>query len=68
MDQPITFAEEDAKTVCFPHHNPLVIETPIANKIVARILIYNGSSVNLLFKEAFTVIGLTDWDLSPSGS
>ncbi|XP_060962172.1 uncharacterized protein LOC133032297 [Cannabis sativa] len=66
MDQPITFTEEDAKTVCFPHHDPLVIETPIANKIVASILIDNGSSVNLLFKEAFTAIGLTDRDLSPS--
>ncbi|XP_060962212.1 uncharacterized protein LOC133032323 [Cannabis sativa] len=68
MDQPITFIEEDTKTVCFPHHDPLVIETPIANKIVARILIDNGSSVNLLFKEAFTAIALTDKDLSPSGS
>ncbi|KAM6577561.1 hypothetical protein CsatB_029398 [Cannabis sativa] len=68
MDQPITFTEEDAKTVRFPHHDPLVIETPIANKVVARVLIDNGSSVNLLFKEAFTAIGLTDRDLSPSGS
>ncbi|KAM6551603.1 hypothetical protein CsatB_001411 [Cannabis sativa] len=66
MDQPITFTEEDAKTARFPHHDPLVIETPIANKIVARVLIDNGSSVNLLFKEAFTTIGLTDRDLSPS--
>ncbi|KAM6548574.1 hypothetical protein CsatB_020250 [Cannabis sativa] len=59
VDQPITFMKEDAKLVRFPHHDPLVIETPIANKIVARILIENGSSVNLLFKEAFTAIGLT---------
>ncbi|KAM6590518.1 uncharacterized protein LOC133036965 [Cannabis sativa] len=68
MDQPITFTEEDTKLVRFPHHDPLVIETPIANKILVRILIDNGSSVNLLFKEAFTTIGLMDRDLSLSGS
>uniref|UniRef100_A0A803QGS8 Uncharacterized protein n=1 Tax=Cannabis sativa TaxID=3483 RepID=A0A803QGS8_CANSA len=68
MDQPITFTEEDAKPVHFPHHDPLVIETPIANKVVARILVDNKSLVNLLFKEAYTAIELTDRDLSPSGS
>ncbi|KAM6569259.1 hypothetical protein CsatB_017244 [Cannabis sativa] len=68
MDQPITFTEDDAKSVRFPHHDPLIIETPIANKVVIRILVDNGSSMNLLFKEAFMAIGLTDRDLSPSGS
>uniref|UniRef100_A0A803PS76 Uncharacterized protein n=1 Tax=Cannabis sativa TaxID=3483 RepID=A0A803PS76_CANSA len=68
IDQSITFTEEDPKLVRFPYHDPLVIKTPIANKIVARILVDNESSVNLLFKEAFTTIGLTDRDLSPSSS
>uniref|UniRef100_A0A803Q726 RNase H type-1 domain-containing protein n=1 Tax=Cannabis sativa TaxID=3483 RepID=A0A803Q726_CANSA len=68
MDKPITFIEEDVRTVHFPHHDPLVIKTPIASKFVARILVDNESSVNLLFKDAFLTIGLTDQDLSPSGS
>uniref|UniRef100_A0A803NK71 Uncharacterized protein n=1 Tax=Cannabis sativa TaxID=3483 RepID=A0A803NK71_CANSA len=54
--------------VHFLHHDPLVIETPIANKVVARILVDNGSSVNFLFKDAFTTIGLINRDLSPSDS
>uniref|UniRef100_A0A803PAC4 RNase H type-1 domain-containing protein n=1 Tax=Cannabis sativa TaxID=3483 RepID=A0A803PAC4_CANSA len=66
MDQPITFIEEDARSVRFLHHDPLVIETPIANKVVVMILVDNGSSVNLLFKDTFTAIGLTKRDLSPS--
>uniref|UniRef100_A0A803Q2Y1 Uncharacterized protein n=1 Tax=Cannabis sativa TaxID=3483 RepID=A0A803Q2Y1_CANSA len=44
MDQPITFNEEDALTMHSPHHDLLVIETPITNKIVAQILVDNGSS------------------------
>uniref|UniRef100_A0A803NSV1 Uncharacterized protein n=1 Tax=Cannabis sativa TaxID=3483 RepID=A0A803NSV1_CANSA len=68
MDQPIMFTEEDAQTVHFPHHDPLVIKPPIANKIVARILVDKRSSVNILFKEAFLATGLTDQDSSPSGS
>uniref|UniRef100_A0A803PU16 Integrase catalytic domain-containing protein n=1 Tax=Cannabis sativa TaxID=3483 RepID=A0A803PU16_CANSA len=68
MNQPITFIEEDAKPIWFPHHDPLVIKTQITNKVRARILVDNGSSVNLLFKDAFTAIGLTDRDLSPSSS
>lgn len=64
-DQVISFSEDDARTVHFPHHDPLVIESQITNMIVARVLVDNGSSVNILFKAAFEKIGLTVTDLSP---
>ena len=65
MDLPITFTEEDARHVHFPHNDPLVVEAQIANKKVSRILVDNGSSVNILFKAAFHAIGLTERDLTP---
>lgn len=65
-DQIITFSEDDAQTVHFPHDDPLVIESQIVNMIVARFLVDNGSSVNILFKASFEKIGLTTADLSPA--
>lgn len=67
-DQVISFSEDDAQTVNFPHHDPLVIDSQVANMIVARVLVDNGSSVNILFKAAFEKIGLTAADLSPCTS
>ncbi|XP_062094005.1 uncharacterized protein LOC133800039 isoform X1 [Humulus lupulus] len=64
MNLLITFTEDDARSVHFPHHNPLVIDAQIANKLVSRVLVDDGSSVNLLFKPAFTAIGLTEADLT----
>ena len=68
IDQVITFFEDDAQRVHFPHHDPLVIESQISNKMVARILVDNGSSVNILFKSAFEKIGMTTKNLSPCTS
>ena len=68
IDQVISFSEDDARTVHFPYHNPLVIESQIANMIVARVLVDNDSSVNILFKAAFEKIRLTTADLSPCTS
>ena len=67
-NQVITFSEDDARTVHFPHHDPLVIESQTANMIVAWILVDNGSSVNILFKAAFEKIGLTTANFSPCTS
>ena len=63
--QVITFSEGAAQTVHFPHHDPLVIESQIANMIVARVMVDNNSLVIILFKAAFEKIGLTTADLSP---
>uniref|UniRef100_A0A803NI08 Uncharacterized protein n=1 Tax=Cannabis sativa TaxID=3483 RepID=A0A803NI08_CANSA len=65
MNLPITFTKDDTIHVHFPHNDPLVIEAQITNKRVSRVLVDNGSSVNMLFKFAFQEIGLTKVDLSP---
>ena len=35
IDLPVTFMEEDARHVHFPHNDPLVMEAQIANKNVS---------------------------------
>ncbi|XP_062086433.1 uncharacterized protein LOC133792541 [Humulus lupulus] len=64
MNLPITFTEEDAWNVHFLHHDPLVIDAQIANKMVSQILVDDGSSVNILYKPTFIAIGLTKADLA----
>ncbi|XP_062074670.1 uncharacterized protein LOC133778679 [Humulus lupulus] len=64
MNLPITFTEEDARNVHFPNHDPLVIDVKIANKRVSRVLVDDESSINVLFKPAFTAIGLTEVDVA----
>ncbi|KAM6555168.1 hypothetical protein CsatB_015930 [Cannabis sativa] len=61
----ITFSEEDTKHVRYPHNDPLVVEVQIANMIVARTMIDNGSSANILFKSSLERMGLGAKDLEP---
>ncbi|XP_056856078.1 uncharacterized protein LOC130505482 [Raphanus sativus] len=44
--------------VLAPHHDTLVISLPIANCLVKRILVNNGSSNNIIFHLAFADLGL----------
>ena len=62
---PITFTEDDASHVQFPHHDPLVITIQVANRRIHRAFVDNGSSVNIMFKPTLEKIGLTDRDLRP---
>ncbi|KAJ4715162.1 Retrovirus-related Pol polyprotein from transposon opus [Melia azedarach] len=55
---PIMFTDEDTRDVVYPHDDAMVVTMKIASKDVARILIDTGSSVDILFKEAFNKLGL----------
>ncbi|KAL0444441.1 UNVERIFIED_CONTAM: hypothetical protein Slati_2166800 [Sesamum latifolium] len=54
---PITFTEEDEKGVMFPHEDAVVISAIISNMEVRRILIDSGSSVDVMFLEAYQKMG-----------
>ncbi|KAJ0521636.1 hypothetical protein HanIR_Chr10g0473271 [Helianthus annuus] len=47
-DKVITFDSDDRDTVQDPHHDALVITLYVANHFVRRILVDNGSSVNIV--------------------
>ena len=64
----ITFKESDAKLVHHPHCDALVIKAMMANNNVYRILVDNGSSVDILYYQAFQRMGLRDRDLRPSSN
>ncbi|KAM6551302.1 hypothetical protein CsatB_001110 [Cannabis sativa] len=49
----------------FPHNDPLVVKVQIANKMVARTMIDNGASFNILFKTTYEKMGLQLKDLTP---
>ena len=61
----ITFYERDACHVRHPHCDALVIKAMIANNNVHRILVDNGSSVDILYFQAFERIGLKVSHLKP---
>ena len=60
----ITFKE--SHLVHHPHCDALVVKAMMANKNVYRILVDNGSSVDILYYQAFKRMGLKDSDLRPS--
>ncbi|XP_021815355.1 uncharacterized protein LOC110757911 [Prunus avium] len=56
--EPITFSEEEERGVIFPHSDPMIIRADISDFDVGRILIDTGSSVNVLFIDAFNALGI----------
>ncbi|XP_073130869.1 uncharacterized protein [Henckelia pumila] len=61
----ITFGPRDLEEVNFPHNDVLLIQAMIANYDVRRVSVDSGSSVNILFQEAFEQMDLQGYELSP---
>ena len=61
----ITFTEEDARHVNFPHNDALVLTAMISNINVHKVLVDNGSAVDILYYETFLKMGLGVDKLKP---
>ncbi|CAL9024966.1 unnamed protein product [Prunus brigantina] len=58
--EPITFSEEEEEGIIYPHDDPMIIRAEIADYDVGRVLIDIGSSVNVIFADAFRGLGVAD--------
>ncbi|XP_031111915.1 uncharacterized protein LOC116015888 [Ipomoea triloba] len=57
--EPITFTDDDLPDGPLPHRDALVITLDINNVIVHRVLVDTGSSVNVIYYDTFTKLGLS---------
>ena len=65
LDTTITFSDFDMEGFQHPHDDLLVIRVTVANKIVHRVLIDNGSSTDIIFASAFDKMGIRREKLEP---
>ena len=61
----ITFSDSDLEGCQHPHDDPLVVRVVVANKTVHRVLVDNGSSVDIIFASAFDKMGIGREKLEP---
>uniref|UniRef100_A0A803QHM9 Uncharacterized protein n=1 Tax=Cannabis sativa TaxID=3483 RepID=A0A803QHM9_CANSA len=61
----IFFREEDAAQVSFLHNDPLVNTVQIENMTIARCMVDDRASPNILFKSKYQQMGLQLIDLPP---
>ena len=62
----ITFRESDAHLVHHPYSDALVITAIVASNNVHRMLVDNGSSIDILYYQAFQKMGLKNNNVRPS--
>ena len=65
LDTTITFSDSDMEGCQHPHDDPLMIRVVVANKIIYRVLVDNGSSVDIIFTSAFDKMGIGREKLEP---
>ncbi|XP_028117257.1 uncharacterized protein LOC114314927 [Camellia sinensis] len=64
----LTFSSKDSERVQVPHNDALVVTLRVKNFDVKRILIDQGSSVEIMYYDAFKQMKLEDKDLAPATS
>ena len=65
LDTSITFSDSDLEGCQHPHDYPLVIRAVVANKMVHRVLVDNGSSADIIFASTFDKMGIGKEKLEP---
>ena len=65
LDTTITFSDSDMEGCRHPHDDPLVIRAVVANKTIHRVLVYNGSSTDIIFTSTFDKMGIGREKLEP---
>ena len=65
LDTSITFSDSDLEGCQHPHDDLLVIRVVVANKIVHRVLVDNGSSADIIFTSAFDKMDIGREKLDP---
>ena len=58
LDTTKTFSDFDMEGCQHPHDDPLVIKTIVANKTIHGVLVYNGSSADIIFASTFDKMGI----------
>ena len=65
LDIAISFSESNLERCQHPHDDPLVIRAVVANKTIHRVLVDNGSSIDIIFASAFDRMGIGREKLEP---
>ena len=65
LDTTRTFSDSDMEGCQHPYDDPLVIRAAVANKIVHKVLIDNGSSTDIIFASAFDKMGIEREKMEP---
>ena len=62
-DVQISFSENEAPGITDPHDDALVVTIDVSNCEVARVLIDGGSSVDLIFEDTLTRMGIEESEI-----
>ncbi|KAL0400700.1 UNVERIFIED_CONTAM: hypothetical protein Slati_4099900 [Sesamum latifolium] len=65
VEEEITFSRKDLREGSGSQGDPMVVKLDIVNFTVHKVLVDNGSSADIIFKDVLKMMGLEDANLSP---